>query len=58
MKRQSKEAIVMKTTTLRLPVDLIRDGKIHAVKAGTTLQAIVAKALDAYLRAHSDKEAR
>jgi predicted DNA-binding protein len=57
MKRHPKEAIVMKPTTLRLPVDLIQRGKIHAVKTGDTLQAIVARALDAYLNAH-EKEAR
>jgi hypothetical protein len=48
----------MKPTTLRLPVDLIQEGKIHAVKTGTTLQAVVAEALAAYLKAHSHKEAR
>jgi hypothetical protein len=57
MKQKPKEAIVMKSTTLRLPVELIQEGKIHAVRTGTTLQAIVAKALGAYLQAHS-KEAR
>lgn len=48
---------MLKTTTLRLPVDLLRDAKIHAVKAGSTLQAVVADALRAYLP-KARKEAR
>lgn len=40
----------MKPTTVRLPEDLLRAAKIHAVKAGTTLQDLVIEALKAHLK--------
>lgn len=41
----------MKTITVRMPEELVRAAKVHAAKAGSQLQAVVAAALTAYLKA-------
>jgi predicted DNA binding CopG/RHH family protein len=41
----------MKTITVRMPEELIRAAKVHAAKTGSQLQAVVAAALTAYLKA-------
>ena len=40
----------MKVFSVRLPVELIRDVKVHAARTGSSVQRITAEALDAYLR--------
>jgi hypothetical protein len=56
MKRQPKENPIMTKTTLRLPADLLRAAKIHAVKGNTTLQEVVEASLRSYLASRSVKE--
>jgi len=48
----------MKTTTIRLPDELLKAAKIHAVKTGTTLQDLVAEALTALLKGRKHEEGR
>lgn len=46
----------MPKTTLRLPADLMRQAKIHAVKTDATLQDVVVAALRSYLSRKDAKE--
>lgn len=41
---------MLKQTVIRLPADLHRRARIAALDRDTTLQALIAKALEAYLR--------
>jgi predicted DNA binding CopG/RHH family protein len=50
MKTKRKEQ-PMKTITVRMPEELVRAAKVHAAKTGTQLQAVVAAALTAHLKA-------
>jgi predicted HicB family RNase H-like nuclease len=50
MKAKGKEQ-PMKTITVRMPEELVRAAKVHAAKTDTQLQAVVAAALTAYLKA-------
>jgi predicted DNA binding CopG/RHH family protein len=50
MKAKRKEQ-PMKTITVRMPEALVRAAKVHAAKTGSQLQAVVAAALTAYLKA-------
>jgi predicted DNA binding CopG/RHH family protein len=50
MKPKTKEQ-PMKTITVRMPEELVRAAKVHAARTGSQLQAVVAAALTAYLRA-------
>jgi predicted DNA binding CopG/RHH family protein len=55
MKAKGKEQ-PMKTITVRMPEGLVRAAKVHAAKTGTQLQAVVAAALTAYLKARKRGE--
>ncbi|MGA7764106.1 MAG: hypothetical protein WCA59_20375 [Candidatus Binataceae bacterium] len=44
--------------SVRLPEDLARATKVHAAQTGNDVQSIVARALEAYLKAHSRKEVK
>jgi hypothetical protein len=46
----------MKTITVRMPEGLVRAAKVHAAKTGSQLQAVVAAALTAYLKARKRGE--
>jgi predicted DNA binding CopG/RHH family protein len=50
MKAKRKEQ-PMKTITVRMHGELVHAAKVHAAKTGTQLQAVVAAALTAYLKA-------
>jgi predicted DNA binding CopG/RHH family protein len=58
MKRPKPEDRKMKMISVRLPEELARATKVHAAQTGSDVQSIVASALEAYLKAHSHKEAR
>ena len=45
----------MKVLSVRLPVELVRDAKVHAAQSGDTVQEIVRRALEGYLKAASRK---
>lgn len=48
----------MKVTTIRLPEPLLKQAKIHAVSAGTSLQDLVAEALTLFLKNRKSEEDR
>jgi predicted DNA binding CopG/RHH family protein len=41
----------LKSTTIRLPDELLKRAKVHAVQAGTTLQQLIIEGLEARLSA-------
>jgi predicted DNA binding CopG/RHH family protein len=47
----------MKMISVRLPEELARAAKVYAAQSGTNVQAIMAKALEAYLKT-AKKEAK
>jgi predicted DNA binding CopG/RHH family protein len=47
----TKKQQALKTITVRMPEELVRAAKVHAAKTGSQLQAVVAAALTAYLKA-------
>jgi predicted HicB family RNase H-like nuclease len=48
---ETKKKQALKTITVRMPEELVRAAKVHAAKTGSQLQAVVATALTAYLKA-------
>jgi predicted DNA binding CopG/RHH family protein len=57
MKRPKPEDRKMKMISVRLPEELARAAKVHAAMTGTNVQTIMARSLEAYLKA-ARKEAK
>jgi predicted HicB family RNase H-like nuclease len=54
--RKEKERPMLKATLVRLPEALLRRAKIAAIQRGTSLQQMVADALEAHLGKEANRE--